>query len=334
MAVLFQHKESHFYTSKQCQKTFKLKKEYLKHKSSEHTNKKQIDNSREILVGNSKITCHSRGQMLKYKLNVKPRIRIKCKVCRESFSSKEEMLVHKESSDNCLIWKCSTCSDSFGTRKDMSIHIKQTHFKDKRKAKAIQTKCNVCLEIFRSQTDMLLHKKEKHHGQRGKGKKTLHCSLCDFIGKGDVSVFMEQMEHMLTHLNDPKKRNNSANLEEYFEEQETKEFPISTDEIKTDDVKDNKKLIKSESIDPLLNPPKNSEIKSENSKIKQELVNVNDTINDNDKAAVEPGGASYVCPLDSCTYFTKILNDNLMSEHYNSCHPGVDTTNVQFLTLL
>jgi len=34
--------------------------------------------------------------------------------------------------------------------------------------------------------------------------------------------------------------------------------------------------------------------------------------------------ATYICPLDSCTFFTKIMNNDLLTDHFKSCHDGID----------
>ena len=52
-----------------------------------------------------------------------------------------------------------------------------------------------------------------------------------------------------------------------------------------------------------------------------------------DEAVSESGEATYVCPIDSCTFMTKMLTDTFQSEHYGACHPDVDTVNMKFITL-
>ena len=47
----------------------------------------------------------------------------------------------------------------------------------------------------------------------------------------------------------------------------------------------------------------------------------------------ESEGATYVCPINSCTYMTKEFSATHQTEHYRSKHPDADTVNMQFLTL-
>ena len=44
-------------------------------------------------------------------------------------------------------------------------------------------------------------------------------------------------------------------------------------------------------------------------------------------------GATYVCPLNSCTFMTKIFSEKIMADHYTSCHPDSNTVGVKFITL-
>ena len=47
----------------------------------------------------------------------------------------------------------------------------------------------------------------------------------------------------------------------------------------------------------------------------------------------ESEGATYVCPINSCTYMTKEFSATHQTEHYRSKHPDADTVNMQFLSL-
>ena len=44
-------------------------------------------------------------------------------------------------------------------------------------------------------------------------------------------------------------------------------------------------------------------------------------------------GTTYVCPLNSCTFMTKIFSEKMMADHYTSCHPDSNTVGVKFITL-
>ena len=140
----------------------------------------------------------------------------------------------------------------------------------------------------------------KEHNSPMKMKTKLKCNLCDFFAKSRYYLLVHKTEvhsrsvsSLIQNFEDTKKEGGEA--VNSAEQSETQNEYVECDDVK-----------------PEIKTEEEAEIKTE-------------------KEAEE--GTTYVCPLNSCTFMTKIFCEKMMADHYTSCHPDSNTVGVKFITL-
>ena len=184
--------------------------------------------------------------------------------------------------------------------------------------------CNIALK---NKEEYLLHRKENHLKSP---KSEVSCDLCDFKTNSKKKYLQHKLKHKKTDsLKNEKSRHGKVKKKSkkiHIKEKENSDKQCVSEE--RDTIEQIKEGSNSEYVENL----------KEEKPIKFDLDCQDFPTADPDMTPpddkYESEGATYVCPISSCTFMTKILSDTLQTEHYRSCHPEVDTVNMQFLTLI
>ena len=114
-------------------------------------------------------------------------------------------------------------------------------------------------------------------------------------------------------------------LNEYFEEDDMKDENLEEEEEATD-------LLLSDMNDAMIiSNELKIEATSSHEKFSTSLIS--SELNDTTNVPLENTCETYLCSINSCTYFTKEVNEDLLSEHFQDYHPEVDATERKFIEL-
>ena len=113
-------------------------------------------------------------------------------------------------------------------------------------------------------------------------------------------------------------------LDEYFEEDDIKD-----ENLEQEDATD---LLLSDMNDAMII---SNEIKIEATSSHEKFSTslISSELNDTTNVSQENTGGTYLCSINSCTFFTKKVNEDLLSEHFQDYHPEVDATERKFIEL-
>lgn len=189
------HKDTHLDPSSEenrphhcgeCPKSFKEIK-HLKEHMIIHTRTTKEEFKCDI-CGISYLRAHSlaKHRLIHTQPDYKPEH--KCFVCQETFSSRKELVAHKETCKRPIgsTRICKVCNLTLPTRSKLIAHLNEVHNDDS----LGNLKCTICDKTYHRMTQKDIHMKQYH-------EKTFSV-YCDICGKGFVVQGMLN-KHMVTH---------------------------------------------------------------------------------------------------------------------------------------
>ena len=257
-----------------------------------------------------------------------------CEDCSFETTSKNEMTNHKKKYHESICNKCD-----FQTKSEVHLRV------HKQKGHSEPISCDICKYGCKSVEEYIEHREDEHD------RPFIKCNVCDYIATSKGNLRQHAFEHhnctkcsflaktkdeLISH-NERSHSYRCAKCNLNFSEKTFLKKHVSKAHGKKLKGKGSEEAIKLEDNVATNNGKSNIEEYFEEEDIKEEETQLGDkAVVDVDVGAVidHPTGATYVCPLNSCTFFTTILTDKLLTAHFITNHSDVDTSGVKFLTLL
>ena len=236
---------------------------------------------------------------------------LKCHSCEFSTSNKFKLRNHRIRTHNSprkISLKCRQC-EFVGTRRgDLKVHKREHKKNDIGRKKIIQNllQCESCEFSTFKKFKMRSHRLKEHNSPM-KIKTKLKCNQCDFFAKSRY--------YLLVHKTESHSRPVSSLIQNFENtKKEGGEAASSIEQIETQN-----EYVECDDVKP--------EIKIEPDNVPEPVSTI--TVD----AGEAEEGATYVCPLNSCTFMTKIFSEKMMADHFTSSHPDSNTVGVKFITL-
>ena len=266
-----------------------------------------------------------------------------CKKCEFFTETMEALDLHYIDIHKCRTTKCNSCNFRTFHPTNLQRHYAKTKCtKEDQNLKIKTYKCDLCMIGLSSKIKLKNHYKEIHKNEIAlqKRKKSTHLKENQRLENSypneeeaertEISVIHGNEYLAITHMDEnlqiemitdaseteeaERRESNNITSSEYFEEEDRFLIP-KVEEAQSTEVPDDG----------------NMTIKSENSNESPTIYFEEDTLLTPKVETYEELDVTYICPLNSCTYFTKIMNNQVISEHLKLYHNDIDANEIKFI---
>ena len=303
-----------------CQYEAESLPDLLEHALQEHKMKTYCCSECDFITGKkSNFTSH-----LSKKHNIANTREIyNCNTCefqavgKRSFNN--HMKSHKlEEKDPKLLINCQHCDFKAMSKRTLNKHIKSVHKKETDPKLLQCPKCDFQIQEKRS-----LKKHLKSHKE--KVRDPIKCFKCDFKAerKSELRLHMKD-SHFYKCEQCKYKTQNSSRLEKHKKKHHGEERPSKNQKNKSE-VGGH---ILSD-IDSIIESMKMEKGNQEYFEPDEEVTKVKI-----ERVKEEPQASSYVCPISSCVFLSSVLTEKIISDHFTTNHPDLDSKDWNFLPLI